>query len=66
MPSRLRWASQDSGIKAGLGIAFSCSVVLVVLGIVFSLLGRAGGVILLIVGGVSLGTMLMVGFERHR
>jgi hypothetical protein len=66
MPSQSRWASQDSGIRTALGLAIACSTVLVVLGVVFAILGRSAGLILLILGSVSLGTALLVTFEpRH-
>jgi hypothetical protein len=61
---RFRWASQDSGIKTAVGLAISCSAVLLVLGIVFASLGRSGGVVLLILGSVSLGTILFIGVDR--
>jgi hypothetical protein len=65
MATRFRWASQDSGIKTALGLGMACSTVLLVLGVVFASLGRSGGLILLILGSVSLGTMVFIGFERN-
>lgn len=65
MSPRFRWASQDSGIKTAVGLAISCSAVLLVLGIVFASLGRSGGVVLLILGSVSLGAILFIGVDRN-
>jgi hypothetical protein len=65
MATRLRWVSQDSGIKTALCLAIAGSAVLLVLGIVFAILGRSAGVVLLILGAASLGTALFVSFERH-
>jgi hypothetical protein len=62
MPSQSRWASQDSGIRTALGLAIACSIVLVLLGVVFAILGRSAGPILLIVGSVSLAMALFVTF----
>jgi hypothetical protein len=64
MATRFKWASEDVGIKTALILAIACSSVLLVLGVVFASLGRSGGVLLLILGSVSLGTMLFVGLDR--
>jgi hypothetical protein len=63
MPPRSRWASQDSGIRTALGLAIAGSIVLIVLGIVFASLDRSAGLILLILGAVSLATALVVTFK---
>jgi hypothetical protein len=62
---RFRWASKDSGIKTAVGLAIACSAVLLVLGIVFASMGRSGGVLLLILGSLSLGTIPFVGLDTN-